>query len=510
MRRLASQYPSVPDALNALRIKKTLILLPILMSLTSGAQAIGQSKADSLKMESYSFETYDKQKVEAELGRLVVPENRRRARSNAVELAFVRFKSVARLPASPIVFLSGGPGASGIGEARGAAFPLLMALREIGDVIVLDQRGTGMSKPGLICSQTWNFPLDKPGDPQMWMLIAKEKLRACAQEVKNKGIDLGGYNTNESADDVEALRQALGVKKINLWGISYGTHLALAAIRRHGRSIDRAILTGVNGPDHLMMKLPSTIQEQLFKLDKLFKADAKVSGLIPDFPGLLKNLLDKLDKNPVTVEITDPRTKQKVSVALSKWDLQFHVASPVTQTWSIMGLPAFFYAMSQGDFTPLAQRALEFRQGQVGSMMAWMMLSASAVSHERQERIKREAGETLLGNAINFPFPEISEALGQPDLGAKFRAPVKSGIPALFISGTLDGRTPASNAEEVMKGFPKGEHLIVEGASHGYDLFYFTPQVKDSMLEFLKGHTIPTKRITLAAFPFNPVNPQKP
>jgi hypothetical protein len=77
----------------------------------------------------------------------------------------------------------------------------------------------------------------------------------------------------------------------------------------------------------------------------------------------------------------------------------------------------------------------------------------------------------------------------------------------LFISGTLDGRTPVNNAEEVRRGFPNGEHLIVEGASHGYDLFFFMPKVQEVMREFLKGQPISTARVAVSSFPFRPVVP---
>lgn len=464
--------------------------------------------AGELTIEPYMLELNGGEKLAAELGRLLVPENRRNGKSNLIELAFVRLKSTASRPGSPIVYLEGGPGGSGISAARGPALPVLLALREIGDVILLDQRGTGLSKPGLVCPKTWDFPLDRPGDPELWIRLAKEKLQACAQEFTAQGIDLRGYNTDESADDLEALRQALGIKKINLWGISYGTHLALVMIRRHPDSIERAVVTGVNGPDHLMMKLPATIDEQLAKVERLFKADPVISKAIPDFRGLIKDLLARLEARPVTVEITNPRTGQKQSVALGRWDLQFHTASPVTQTWSIMSLPAFYYAMSQGDFTPLGQRAIEFRTNQVGSMMAWMMLSSSGASAERYRQVKREAKDALLGNSINFPFPEVSEALGRPDLGAQFRAPITSKVPVLLVSGTLDGRTPRANAEEVMKGFPHGISIIVEGASHGYDLFYFAPGLKDSMTEFFRGQPIKAMRIRMGDFQFRPLGPK--
>jgi hypothetical protein len=49
----------------------------------------------------------------------------------------------------------------------------------------------------------------------------------------------------------------------------------------------------------------------------------------------------------------------------------------------------------------------------------------------------------------------------------------------LFISGTLDAKTPISNAEEIKRGFPKGMHLIIDGATHCNPLFLSSPKIKD-------------------------------
>ncbi|HEY7913200.1 MAG TPA: alpha/beta fold hydrolase [Blastocatellia bacterium] len=468
-----------------------------------------QQSVGALTIQPYVLETGDKQRIDAEMGRLLVPENRKNPKSKLIELAFVRLKSTSSSPGPPIFYLEGGPGGSGIAAARGPAMPLLAALREVADVILVDQRGTGLSRPEMICHETWDLPLDEPGDPKVWLAIAKEKLKRCAEGLKAKGVDPTGYNTEESADDIEALRRALGVEKISLWGISYGTHLALAMIRKHEKSIDRAILTGVNGPDHLMMKLPGTIDEQVAKLDLLFKADANISKAVPDLPSLIRRLLLKLEAKPVTVSFLHPRTRRQVTVALGKWDLQFHTASPVTQTWSIMSLPSYFYRLSKNDFTPLAERAFEFRKSPVGSLMAWMMISSSGVSVERYDRIMQGEKTALLGNAINFPYPEIREALGNPDLGSRFREPVKSKVPVLFISGTLDGRTPVTNAGEVGKGFPNGHHVIVEGASHGYDLFFFAPGMKEIMADFLRAKPVSTERIAMGPIRFMPLEQEK-
>ena len=466
-----------------------------------------QQKSGDLRLEPYSLVTGRGQKIDAELGWLTVPENRNNASSRLIEIAFVRFKSTAQNPGPPTIYLAGGPGGSGIDTAKGPALPLLMALREIGDVILLDQRGTGISKPNLVCSKAWDFPLDQPGAPKAMLRLSQIRMSECVHQLKSRGIDLNGYNTNESADDVEALSKAIGAAKVNLWGISYGTHLALTIIRRHEGIVNRAILNGIEGPDEAMLKLPSTIQKQLMKLDNLGHSDAKLNTLRLDLLRLTKNLLNQLAKKPVTSEAVDPQTSQKIKVTVGKWDIQFFTAGPITQTWGLKGLPSFYYALSKGDFTPLAQAALSFRRGQIGSMMPWMTICASGASEERYRRIKREGGQSLLGDAINFPFPQICSFLGKPNLGREFRAPVLSAVPVLFISGTLDGRTPVEQAQEVQRGFPHGEHLVVEGASHGFDLFYFFPKQKEIMLDFLKGNSISTTRISILPFQFNPVNP---
>jgi pimeloyl-ACP methyl ester carboxylesterase len=218
-----------------------LFLVSILVATSSSAQ----QKAGDLRIKPYTFENAAREKTEAEFGTLLVPEKRSDPHSNLIELAVVRFKSTATKPGPPIVYLAGGPGGSGIGAASGSRFPLFMALREIGDVIAFDQRGTGYSKPNLGCADRLSMPLDVAPSKAIALKAIQESSADCARFWRElQRVDLTGYNTNESADDLEDLRKALGVKKISLWAISYGTHLALATIRRHPQSIHRAILAG--------------------------------------------------------------------------------------------------------------------------------------------------------------------------------------------------------------------------------------------------------------------------
>src|SRR5215218_3477102 len=326
----------------------------VLLILFLTTTIFAQPKSGTLKIKPYTFENDKKEKVDAEFGTLLVPENRSNPESNFIELAFVRFKSTAKNPGPPIVYLAGSPGGSGIFTAKGSRFPLFMALRDVADVIAFDQRGTGYSKPNLGCYDRLALPLDIAPTREAAIKELRENARSCASYWRDiQRVDLSGYNTNESADDLEDLRKALGANQISLWSISYGTHLSFAALRRHPASIHRVILAGTEGPDHTY-KLPSNIQKHLEDLAAVIKADPQVGKEVPDFLGLMKSVFDRLETQPQTVEIMDPETKLKVKVIVNKFVMQYIVANNIGTT-DTARFPALFYRASKGDFTNPAE-----------------------------------------------------------------------------------------------------------------------------------------------------------
>ena len=134
-----------------------------------------------------------------------------------------------------------------------------------------------------------------------------------------------------------------------------------------------------------------------------------------------------------------------------------------------------------------------------------MMDCASGQTSARRERITKEAKDTLLGDISNFPFPDVCEEWKAPDLGDAFRAPLRSDVPVLFISGTLDARTPVSNAEEYRTGFPNSTHMIIDGAVHSDPLFLSSPKIKEGMMEFLRGQPVTVTKISGEPLKFAPL-----
>jgi prolyl oligopeptidase len=455
----------------------------------------------SLAVEPYLFRSASGS-VEAELGRLSLPESRRTATSRNIELAFVRFPSTAKKPGPPIVFLAGGPGGSGIEAAKGPLFALFQSLRAVGDVIALDQRGTGMSKPSLDCHEAWRLPYDQPATAERVLAAAVEHSRACAEALRATGIDLTAYNTQESADDLEDLRRALGVPRLSLWSVSYGTQLALMTIRRHEASLDRVVLAGVQGPDQAL-RLPQEVQNQMREIGRLVQADSQAGATVPDLPALMKRVMERLDREPVTVQMEDTISKTTVSVTLGGFDLRWMTAERLGSRDGIRGLPALFQEMDGGDFSALAKFAFRNRKGWLGSAVPYLMQCATGSSEERLARIRNEKGQALLGDVPNFPFPGICQGWGVGELGSELRSPVSSRLPVLMISGTLDSRTSLADAEEVRHGLPNSVHLVIEGAGHGNDLLLSSPEIAQTVMSFLQRQEVRPGRISLAPLTFD-------
>jgi pimeloyl-ACP methyl ester carboxylesterase len=118
------------------------------------------------------------------------------------------------------------------------------------------------------------------------------------------------------------------------------------------------------------------------------------------------------------------------------------------------------------------------------------------------ELIDRQAAAAVLRDVANGYLRATCATWPHDDLGDAFRAPVHSAVPTLFISGTLDPRTPPATAEEVARGFSNARHLLIEGGAHDDDLLISSPRIGDLMLRFLSGEDVGAQRIKLAPLRF--------
>ena len=173
-------------------------------------------------------------------GYLTVPERHENPDGQQIELAVAIVRATDPNPRpDPVVYLEGGPGGSALWGLEGW---LGLDLLKSRDLILFDQRGTGYSVPGLFCdAYEYGF------DPETVETVEYET--ACAEAFTADGIDLGAYNSAQSAQDVALLVEALGYAQVNLYGISYGTRLALTVLRDQSQIVRAAILDSPYPPN---------------------------------------------------------------------------------------------------------------------------------------------------------------------------------------------------------------------------------------------------------------------
>jgi pimeloyl-ACP methyl ester carboxylesterase len=438
--------------------------------------------------------------VAAQFGLLKVPANHARPATDTFQLAVARLPTTSATPAPPIVFLAGGPGGSGIAAARIDYFAALFnRLRSVADVILIDQRGTGQSDPATVCTANEPPPRDVFASQQQLAGYYAERVRACVNEWRARGVDPAHFDTQQSAADITYLRRALRVERIQLLGFSYGTHLGLAVLRGDGAGVARAVLAGVEGPDH-NWKLPSTGEEQLDALASLVRADSVLSRELPDLKKTLQEVLARADQQPWQVEVNSPGGGT-TQLTIGADGLRYLLARDLGDTNDLPNYPAWIWTMARANDVGLKQYASRrWAELRSVSVMAVATDCATDASPERKARVRDEAKQATLRDALNMWFSERCAAVGTPALGAEFRAPLDSTVPTLFISGSLDSQTPPAQVEEVRRGFTHSAHVIVTNAGHESTLP--DAAVQELIERFLRGEAVRDTTVTLPPLRF--------
>ncbi|MEM6676213.1 MAG: alpha/beta fold hydrolase, partial [Planctomycetota bacterium] len=479
------------------------------MLLTLALLAPVQGSSDDLVLESYVASLDGGQTLEGRIGRLSVPELHAEPDGPKIEIAFAVYDARTDDPGPPIFFLAGGPGAPGIDLAAELAANEELDLLARHAVVGIDQRGTGQSFPNLGDGPAFRYslPLDRPVTRDEMAEAFREAVGRAAAHWSEEGIDLAAYNSAESADDVDAVRRALGYDQVILWGTSYGSHLGLAALRRHGEHVERAVLSKVEGPDDTF-KLPSLVQKRLDHVAALIAADPELGERFPDFVGSIRTLLERLAAEPVTVPTV--LDGEEVEVVVGPLDVQVLLSSALGFAPQVATLPMAVALMEEGEFRHVARFVAGLRRGEVGSAMAIATDCASGSSEARRERLADELGDpaNVLGDGISAPFfPEACAGCPDPAVGTALRAPLRSDVPVLFVSGELDARTPPENVEALLDGFGAAVHVVAthtghEGTEWGSDEFVGVVR------SFLAGESVRSVTVELPPIAFRPVRPK--
>lgn len=261
-----------------------------------------------------------------ECGTMDVPESWSRPEGRRIQIGYMILKSTAAQPMpDPVVYLAGGPGSSPLtkGEVWARFFT---GPRQERDIIFFDQRGTRLSSPLRCETETAAMALMLPPDSDKSanlgtpvppispteiqdadsvLQMARETYGPsgdiCAEQIAVTGADLSQYNSIASANDVVALVKALGYDSYNLYGISYGTRLALEVMRNHPASGPRSVvLDSTYPPEIKTYELLATAQHDVaIQVFADCAQDPACNAAYPDLKERFIALLAKLRTAPV-------------------------------------------------------------------------------------------------------------------------------------------------------------------------------------------------------------------
>lgn len=409
-------------------------------------------------------------------GYLTVPENRSRADSRTIRLAVATRKATAPNPKpDPILLLSGGPGGSGLGEGPGLA----KQWRPDRDVIFLDTRGALKSAPFLSCPEIDRFMADTVGlswsAPETVQQDAVTT-RRCRDRLAATGADLASYNSTESSADVADLRIAMGIDRWNLYGVSYGSNLALQVLRDHPGGIRSVVLDAVFPPNINPIETGwRAANESLNAMYDACAAQAACNTAFPDGRAEYIRVINDLAANPRTVHVADPTTGVDTKVVIDAYKLTYTI-----QFGTLIGsphrVPLIIHDLAVGAGT---EAGIEVLRGAFPSEFnsygyQWGVLCRENVGRTDAGRVgaagKRDfpelpASVTAMPSMFPWAFSDCTQ-WNVPAAPSQVSMVVTSDVPVLLTSGAFDGTLPPSYAAEAAKTLKNSRNLVFPGIGH--------------------------------------------
>lgn len=486
-----------PSRSGGLRAVPTLALLAAALAGSATAAQEGPApEPGTLFLHTERYELEDGSYSEAQRGLLFVSQDRSRPDAGVLAVVFHRFPALEGTDRSapPIFRLHGGPGFGGIEFDEPVDYEKDLApYTRFTDFVVVGQRGFAPSRPGTVCEGVKGPTFDPAAPEEERGENLREASRRCREFWKSRGLALEGINVREAAADVADVARALGYDRITLWGVSFGSHWAMAVLRDHPSLVARALLGGMEGPDHTY-DMPSGILDSLRRVAADAETAPELQPWIPE-GGLveaLRETIRRLERKPATVTVKDPDSGEEreatVTAAIVR-SVADGYSSVDDSLHDMAAWPADVLRLHAGRFEGIGPRALP-EEGDGRSWMpdaAFFLLDcASGISKERAEVLFADPAAEILGPAAWFY--KTACPVWDVDLGDDFRTRFETDVPTLVVHGDWDLSTPYRNAVELMPAFSNGRLVTVERGTHGAldEAMETLPPFREAIVEFLR------------------------
>lgn len=400
--------------------------------------------------------------VNADCGYLARPENPLETSGRSIELFVARLTATGANPGKQaFTIINGGPGASSVSlyVDLAEAFSGILGER---DIVLVDQRGTGRSN-ALECPQL------SQATQAYSRTAVQEATRSCLQTLT---ADPGFYSTTQAVADLDAVREALDYQALDIYGVSYGTRVALHYLRRHPDRVRSLIIDGVVPPGlALGVNVAENAQASLARTFDDCRNDTQCARAFGDIGGVFRQLVARLKQHPVALTVAHPVTGKRQPFELGYEHLAMTIRLLSYAPETIALIPLIIQQTSMGNYTPVASQAMRIMERLTADLAFGMhnsVVCTEDIPFVAPEQVDWQALEqTYLGADQVRALQDICELWPKSPMDDDLHQPLHTEIPVLVLSGERDPITPPAYGQRVADMLGNALHIVGNGQGHG-------------------------------------------
>jgi pimeloyl-ACP methyl ester carboxylesterase len=403
-------------------------------------------------------------------GYLIVPENRNKRNSRLIKLPFIIVES--KNPSKkndPLLYTAGGPGNSSLGWAIGATKSDVIKQR---DCIAFEQRGTKFAIPHLrafdldaAIKESYRKNLNKDS-------MVLEGIKRYKQTLEKRGIDLAGYNSDETVADIHDLLTVLKIDSVNLYGGSYSGGLMTAVLQKEPSRIRSLVL---DSPLPMYTPIdedePANFNEAI---SVLFKHIAQDSAGIQQYANLQQRFLNYF--NGIAYKTfyqpyLEKGATDSVNVAYTKNELLAGIMNAMSDNATRKDVAFIITEMIKGMHSSYITAFLDnlFRKNQAPDGMRISVYCADQSTYHSEEVIKQlyKTYPYLTGYRINDVVKSMCDCWKVPAINAVTKLPYYSNIPILLGDGEMDPNCNPRYIQSLKHYMQNGQAFLFLNRGHG-------------------------------------------
>ncbi len=442
------------------------------------------------------------EKIATHCYRLSVPESRSGRSNLTLELPVVVISvPETRRREDPVVYLAGGPGDGAWLDSDRIdfwwEFVADNAWVNERDLVLMDQRGTGMTMPRMDCPEqetaqvrSLGFGLNRTAAREAWVKAAAE----CRARVEMEGHDPLSYTSRDSATDLHDLMNALKLRQWNIYGLSYGTRLALTYARDYPYDVRSLILDSVYLPESAFL------EDDAWRTDRAFhvlfdgcRRDPDCDRSYPNLEQRLLSLVERLNRTPIDSEV-ELDSGQHAKVAVTGELLLNYLFQNLYNRSGIETVPQIIDLFEHGSPAAITSEIGYLADLHVDRPDWGDALSLSIDCHEEVPfndlaKLRRDYARypLLKSFAEDQSWGAACTKWPMGPIDPLENAPIYSDVPTLLLTGLYDPITPPQYAR--LAGSRLTNSFYFEFSSVGHDVLSNEPCAGELAKQFLDDPT---------------------